>query len=263
MASEWWRSAPAGVTIAIANWNHELLLARAVASALAGIHALAELAIPGEVLVIDDHSRDGSVTLLRQLEALYYGDGLRVLLHEQRNGITVTRNHALRQATYRYIVYLDADNELSPAALPVLFRSIIDTKAAAAFGNLIAHRPDGPAMLSNESVHGRIFMDSHIDMCALWDRLQLADKGGFEEGLTVPEDLELVLHLVTAGCRLVFVPVVFGYHYHYASSWHNTVAVENPDYLQHLARVFDQLDLRRQVHANSQYLRYHPDLGYL
>jgi len=34
---------------------------------------------PVRVLVVDDSSRDGSLTLLRQMEALHAPDGLRVL----------------------------------------------------------------------------------------------------------------------------------------------------------------------------------------
>ena len=60
----------AGVTIAIPNWNHEVLLPRSVLSALRTVAILREQGVPAEVLVIDDFSRDGSLTLLRQLEAL-------------------------------------------------------------------------------------------------------------------------------------------------------------------------------------------------
>lgn len=257
------RLPPAGLTIAISSWNHELLLPRAVASALAGVQALAECQIPAEVLVVDDCSRDGSATLLRQIEALYYDQGMRVLLHERRHGAATTRGHALARATYRYLVYVDSDNELSPYALPLLYRAIVDTGAAMAYGNLIAHRAGGVIVMSNESVQGNLFEDPYIDMCALWDRAQLADLGGFDEGQAIPEDLELILHLVTNGRRLVFVPVVLGYHYQYPGSWISTLSQQNPDYFRQIQRVFDQLGRREQGHANSLYLRYHPDLGYL
>ena len=71
--------AQAGVTIAIPNWNHEILLPRSIASALRAVDLLRNEGVPAEVLVIDDASRDGSQTLLRQLEALYSKAGLRCL----------------------------------------------------------------------------------------------------------------------------------------------------------------------------------------
>ena len=57
--------AQAGVTIAIPNWNHEILLPRSIASALRAVDLLRNEGVPAEVLVIDDASRDGSQTLLR------------------------------------------------------------------------------------------------------------------------------------------------------------------------------------------------------
>ena len=263
MPNEPLRAAPAGVTIAIASWNQELLLPRAVASALAGIQALASISIPGEVLVVDDYSRDGTRTMLLQLEALYYHQGLRIALQDSRGGASATRNQALRQATYRYLLYLDADNKLSPDALPLLYRAIVDTRAAMVYGNLIAHQPDGAILMSNESMQGRLFTDPYIDTCALWDSVQIDDVGGFEEGQVIPEDMELILHLVTNGRQLVFVPIVVGHHFQYAGSWMTVIAQQNPAYLLQMQRVFNQLGRREQMQSNSDFLRYHPDLGYL
>ena len=38
------------------------------------------------MLVLDNHSRDGSLSLLRKLEALHYTDGLRVLAFADHGG---------------------------------------------------------------------------------------------------------------------------------------------------------------------------------
>ncbi len=263
MLTEPLRLPPTGVTIAIASWNHELLLPRAVASALAAVRALAAAAIPGELLILDDRSRDGSATLLRQLEALYYAQGLRLHLGAVRQGAGAQRNLALAQATYRYLVYLDGDNELTPEALPILHRAMVDTGAAMVYGNLIAYRPEGALLMNNESVQGRLFSEPYLDTCALWDRLQVADAGSFVAGEAVPEDMELILHLVASGRRLVFVPVVLGRHYQYRGSWMSMLAQENPGYVPQIQRVFDQLGWRREQPANSLFLRYHPDLGYM
>src|SRR5580693_4588580 len=104
----------AGVTIAIPNWNHELLLPRALASALRAVALLREEGMHGEVLVIDDHSRDGSRSLLRKLEALHFADGLRVLALAAHSGLAVCRNQALLNARFPYVLFLNADNELIP-----------------------------------------------------------------------------------------------------------------------------------------------------
>ena len=84
----------AGVTIVIPNWNHEVLLPRAISSALRSMDVLRKQGVAAEVLVIDDCSRDGSVTLLHQLEALYYKDGLRCLAFGTNAGLPSSRNQA-------------------------------------------------------------------------------------------------------------------------------------------------------------------------
>src|SRR5688572_2215513 len=94
------RTPPPGVTIVIPNWNHEYLLPRSVGSALRAARDLRARGVRADVLVVDDHSRDGSLTLLRQLEALHADDGLRVLALRQNLGLPGARNVALRAAAH-------------------------------------------------------------------------------------------------------------------------------------------------------------------
>ncbi len=273
------RTPPPGVTIAIPNWNHELLLPRSIDSALRAIRVLREISVPGEVLVVDDCSRDGSLTLLRQLEALHYADGLRVLSFGRNSGLPVVRNAALTNASYRHIVFMDADNELIPQNLPLFYRAICDTAAAAVFGNLI-RQVDGRAgggtnsdqwpdtVLSNESFQLRILDENYIDAFALFDRVQVLDAGGYLDALEVNarEDWELYVHLATMGRRIVFVPSVFGiYHVLPSSMIQEADASDNGHRAQkaHMRRVFDQLGIRRRLPLATKHLRYHPDIGYL
>jgi hypothetical protein len=250
------RSAPPGVTIAIANWNHELLLPRSVKSALVAARALRDGAVAADVLVIDDGSRDGSRALLLQLEALYFDGGLRARFLPDRRGVGAVRNAALGMGTYRHLVFLDADNELVAENLPLFYRAALDTRAAAVYGNMLARLSDGMTLISNESAHELLFERSHIDMCAMFDRLQVVDAGGFDETPELAEDYELYLHLVAGGRRLVFVPAVFGVYHQYPGS--RNERARGPD-----ARVFNQLGVRGRMHLNGARLRYHPDVGYL
>ncbi len=86
------------------------------------LQILRDQGVPGEVLVIDEGSRDGSLTLLRQLEAQYYDQGLRVLAFADTERLAVTRNQALAHGRYRYVAFCDADNELIPENLPIFLR---------------------------------------------------------------------------------------------------------------------------------------------
>jgi glycosyltransferase involved in cell wall biosynthesis len=204
-----------GVTIAIPNWNHELLLPRAIDSALRTIALLRDSGVPGEVVVIDESSRDGSPMLLRQLEILYRKDGLRVLAFADTDSLASSRNHALANARYRYIVFLDADNELIPENMPVFLRALEQTGAAVIYGNLLVRTAASRCalnMLSNETVQGKLFDGNYIDAFVLVDRLQLLDAGGYETSYRAAEDHEMWLHLAVNGRKIVFVPLVFGYY---------------------------------------------------
>jgi glycosyltransferase involved in cell wall biosynthesis len=258
-----------GVTIAIPNWNHEYVLPRSIVSALRAVRLLRARGVSGEVLVIDDQSRDGSMTLLRQLEALHFADGLQVLSLRRNLGLPAVRNQALFHATYRHIVFMDADNELVPANLHDFYRAARETAAAAIYGNLLC---DGgslseAALASNETFQARMYVENYIDAFAMFDRLQVIDCGGYLNSLDVQarEDWELYLHLASNGRRIVFVPLVFGYYHRLPGSMIKE-ADSSSDHAQqqaHVRRVFDQLGIRGEMPLKTRHLRYHPDLGYL
>lgn len=254
-----------GVTIAIPNWNHEVLLSRSVLSALRSVAILRERGVPGEVLVIDDFSRDGSLTLLRQLEAMYHKDGFRLLAFGANGGLIPSRNQALISARYRYIAFLDADNELIPENLPTVVETLERTKAAAAYGNLLVRTPSADrahTVLNNESFQGKIFDGNYVDAFAVFDRFQLVDVGGYEASCPSWEDYELWLHLATNGRRIVFVPIALGYYYALPESmsqeFEKHKALES-----RIRRIFNQLSVRKATKINTLNVKYHPAVGYL
>jgi len=265
-------TAPPGVTIAIPNWNHEFVLPRSIGSALAAATALASSGVAAEVLVIDDRSRDGSLTLLRQLEALHYADGLRVLAFARNGGLPVARNAALIHATYRYVTFMDADNELVPENLSLFYRAARDTGAAAVYGNLLWQEDDGTAgfgeqvaLTSNESMQSQIFSQNYVDAFALFDRVQVRDVDSYLNAPEVAarEDWELYLHLAASGRKIAFVPAVFGIYHALAGSMIQEAAVGHEAQKGYMRRVFDQLGLRDRLPLTTRHLRYHPDIGYL
>ncbi len=259
--------AQAGVTIAIPNWNHEILLPRAITSALRAVKLLRSEGVPGEVLVIDDCSRDGSQVLLRQLEALYYRDGLRCIAFAANAGLAASRNQTLNYARYRYLAFLDADNELIPENLSLFLRTLDQTRAAVAYGNLLVRSPTANSahhVLSNESIQTKLFryLGNHVDAFSVWDRLQLLDVGGYDPSLHFLEDHEMWLHLATNGRRIVFVPAVLGYYYILPTAMSRDIPKQEL-VAARLLRIFDQVKVRELLQMNTCHLRYHPDLGYI
>ncbi len=254
-----------GVTIAIPSWNHELLLPRAIDSALQTIGRLRIDIIPGEVLVIDDGSRDGSPILLRQLEAMYYREGLRVLPLADHGGFASCRNLALVNARYRYVAFLDANKELIPENLPSFLRALQETEAAVVYGNVLVRTPTSRCamnLLSNESVQLKLFQGNYIDAFSLVDRCQLLDLGGYEASYQVQEDQEMWLHLAVNGCKIVFVPLAFGYHYVLPASPTTKEADKATEAKASTRRTYDLFQARAHLPVNTNLLRFHPALGY-
>jgi succinoglycan biosynthesis protein ExoO len=254
-----------GVTIAIPNWNHELLLPRSIDSALRAVKVLCAEGYAGEVLVVDDGSRDGSRPLLRQLEALYYREGLRVMLLPGNQGLAGARNQGLANARYRHVVLMDADNEIIPENLPAFLRTMRQTDAAAVYGSLLYRSVTSQCayyVVSNESFQAVQFERNNIDAFALFDRRQLVDLGGYDNSCPAHEDYELWLHLATNGRRIVFVPMIFGYYYILPGSMLSTPDQHEP-IKGRLQRMYNQVSARKHLPFNTERLRYHPAIGYL
>jgi glycosyltransferase involved in cell wall biosynthesis len=263
------RQAPPGLSIVVANWNHEFVLPRAVRSAMLSMSAMVDTGINSEVLVIDDASRDGSVTLLRQLEMLYFEQGLRVMLNTDNIGLARLRNLALQHARYQHLLFLDADNELIPGNISIFYRAALDTRAALVYGNIMRKQlgsDEVEYIVSNESFQDYMFDYSIIDSCAMIDRMQVLDIGGYNSTSEVAEDWELVLHLAVNGRLIVFVPTILGIYYLSPNSMFNDYHASDPGLLnlrKGVERRFNQYHTRGKQPIRTRHLRYHPDVGVL
>jgi glycosyltransferase involved in cell wall biosynthesis len=205
-----------GLTIVIPNWNHRPYLPRAIRSALRGLKQLEEDGFSGEIIVIDDASRDGSQKLLRSIQMLYAGRKLKTLFLPQNLGLPRVRNLGLQMSRYRHVCLMDADNELIADNLPLFLRSIIDTGAALVHGNLLYIEGEQIIqLLSGRVANLRLTDRNYIDAFALVDARELLKLGGFvsDPRLYGYEDWEALLNLIFEGKKVVFVPAAMGYYY--------------------------------------------------
>lgn len=95
------------VSVIIASYNHEKYIEASIASVAAQTYRNVEL------LVVDDGSSDGSVELLRGLQAKY-GFDLRV---QQNQGLSRTLNEAIARARGNLIVPFGSDDIMLPQRL--------------------------------------------------------------------------------------------------------------------------------------------------
>jgi glycosyltransferase involved in cell wall biosynthesis len=92
------------VSVIINNYNYERFLARAVESALRQTHP------DVEVIVVDDGSRDGSLSVLQR-----YGAAI-LLVAKDNGGQGSAYNAGFERASGELVIFLDADDWLYPAA---------------------------------------------------------------------------------------------------------------------------------------------------
>lgn len=84
-----------------------------------------------ELLIVDDHSTDGTVDLLKEWEK---ADGrIRIFYQTVNEGTAVARNIALAHARGRYIAFLDSDDRWKKDKLEAQLAYMMDNKYAFTF----------------------------------------------------------------------------------------------------------------------------------
>ena len=261
-----------GVTIFIPNWNHRPYLPRSVRSALLAIKRLEEAGYSGELLVIDDASRDGSQKFLRTVKALYGDAPLETVFLERNLGLPRLRNLAMRMSRYRHVCMLDADNELVADNLPLFLQSGVQTGAALVHGLLMDKRDRRMTGIRSDDVASmRLTAGNYIDAFALVDAKKLLRIGGYLADPRLPhEDWEMVLHLIAEEEQVLFVPAVMGFYHLTPGSMYAETAEDKglrprsaaPEVKTLLLRMFAQTGTREWDAIRVGRI-YHPAVGYL
>jgi GT2 family glycosyltransferase len=212
----------ADVSVVIPLYNYASYVTEAVESVLAS---------PGvvpEIIVVDDHSRDESVGVLRQIIAERPWLPLRLVAKHANQGVSAARNTGFTHARTEYVLVLDADNSVCPHALGRLRTALVDTGAALAYGIIAclddAGAPDERVSLRSQFpwnttnlVHG-----NYVDSMAMVRRSAWQAVGGYNSRMDEQyggwEDYELWLSLAEAGYCGTFVPTFVGIYRVHAGS---------------------------------------------
>lgn len=214
--------------------------------------------------MIDDASLDGSQKLLRSVQALYEEPRLKTLCFGQNVGVARLRDLGIRAATFRYVCMMDADNEIVPDNLPLLLRSMVDTGAAMAYGNLVELEDGAVAGIrSNMPVVPGLKKARRIDAFSILDTRKVPGQETTVEmdpDPDSPEGWDMALHLLSEGDLVVFVPVVSGYY--------RTHSMSAGEKLRHFN---DESVASRRANSGDERQRrllpsgrtYHPDVGFL
>ena len=87
----------------------------------------------GELLVVDDASRDGTHSLLKK--ACLRESRLRVLHHHKNLGKGAALRTGIAAAIFPFVVIQDADLEYDPAEYPAILQPLVENKADVVYGS--------------------------------------------------------------------------------------------------------------------------------
>jgi glycosyltransferase involved in cell wall biosynthesis len=98
------------------------------------IEAVAAAPYNKEIIIIDDHSTDGTRDILSNMKQ----DGLKVFMHHKNQGKGAALQTGFSHATGNIIIIQDADLEYDPQEYPILLKPILDGRADVVYGSRFA-----------------------------------------------------------------------------------------------------------------------------
>jgi glycosyltransferase involved in cell wall biosynthesis len=203
------------VSVVVPAYERGDVVGRAIDSALA--QTIEDI----EVLVVDDGSSDDTEAVV----AAYDDERVRYLAHETNRGVSAARNTGVDAATGEYVAFLDSDDEWLPRKLARQL-AVLDERdetwvgaycdvataglstagrlASAVSEKLFRSRAprEGGRELAESLLSMQVFMGPGSTL--LVERDVLESTGGFDEGLSIYEDWDLVLRVLSAG-KLAYV----------------------------------------------------------
>jgi GT2 family glycosyltransferase len=161
-----------------------------------------------EVIVVDDGSTDDSATIAES-----YGPPVRVL-RQKNQGESVARNAGIAAASGKYVLFLDADDLLDPAAIDVLFSHArrADDGVACMGHSCFREDPSTPFLTTmppaDRFFPGIIQANFGPPHCWLTPRELIVRAGSFLTTLQYSEDWDLWWRVGMAGGKLIPVEYV-------------------------------------------------------
>jgi len=190
-----------------------------------------------EVILIDDGSVDGRGGLCDQYAAQ---DSRFRVLHQANQGVSVARNAGLSQATQEFILFVDADDWLSPQALTALAKAVERYPEADfwQFGYGENDFPDFESGAQSEPQGSGQFFDSiaayacEQSCCMVWlmvFRRSLIEREAlrFPAGIRCAEDQAFILQYQMLSRSAVCLPQpLYHYRIHHDSAMGRTLTQE-------------------------------------
>ncbi len=199
-----------GVSVVIPAYNYARFLPEAIASALAQSYS------PLEVIIVDDGSTDETPSVLAKIT-----DSRLRVIRQQNAGLSAARNTGIREATYPFIAFLDADDRWADGFLSVTmsrFRELPDDFAIVATGSqrmtVDGRLVEQPHTLVNPPpilcASDFILLNRMFPSAVVARRSVLLECGGFDTQLRSSEDRDMWIRITTHH-RAAHIPQTFAH----------------------------------------------------
>jgi glycosyltransferase involved in cell wall biosynthesis len=188
------------------------------------------LALPIEILIIDDASTDDSWARARRVQNRVTRP-VRLVQKRFNTGLADARNVGTRIARAPYIFMMDADNLVTPPALSLLFHTMKREQCAAAYSILCRFRKTAAhpvGLLSHYDWDPEILVQGpYVDAMAMFRRDVLLELGGYDHTLSEIgwfgwEDYDIWLRFAQRDLPVGFVPNILCLYRQHETSMINT-----------------------------------------
>lgn len=151
-----------------------------------------------EIIVVNDGSPDNTSEISRELGV--------ILVEKENGGLSSARNAGIKIATGDYIMCLDADDKLVPAAIEEHVKLITDDMVIAQC-SLMEFGERHVVFIANPKTSLERIMQSNTVFCnAVFPKKAWVDVGGYDESQTMRlgyEDWEFWIRCLAKGYRIV------------------------------------------------------------
>jgi glycosyltransferase involved in cell wall biosynthesis len=169
--------------------------------------------LPDEVVIVDDASTDGTWDCLADLSGL--GISTRCLQHKVNRGASAARNHAIRQATGEFLIFMDADDMMPEYRIADTLEEFRETGASLIYGQKRKWRRH-PQEWEQDSVAVPVTPQNVVGAagcgtCAVALRRDACIEQGvwLDESMVVAEDAELLVACLSRDLKVHCSPKVY------------------------------------------------------
>lgn len=166
-----------------------------------------------EVIIVDDGSTDGSVSIVKQIN-----DGRIRLFHQENQGVSVARNKGMELSESDYFCFLDADDEWENDFLETFYKTITKFSEYKVFSAAIKIETDNKVIPARYALKNHIEGNYYIEnffqastlssilwtSCAVFHKSVFHKSGIFDISIRSGQDMDLWIR-IGVNYKIVFI----------------------------------------------------------